>query len=270
MEFPSQILEHWLSTPEVLSRFAVHYQTGQPIPKELVAKIERATTFNQGFDTVEYLASALVDMKLHLAGGTPIDPDAFERDTLKALGMPEEIVMRHRTPQFSHIFAGDGYSAGYYSYLWSDTLTADAWEAFTAPGGPYDPAWRSGCATTSSRSGTPSIPPTPTARSAAGTPGSTPSCASAASRCRRSRRPTDRAGPSPTAIESPGAADENRAGAAEVRACHGATSSRARRPRVSWRSRRPWPPGPRAPPPTSRRPFSSLRIPRGHGCSGTG
>jgi len=140
VEFPSQILEHWLSTPEVLTRFAVHHQTGQPVPPELVEKIVRAKTFNQGFDTVEYAASALVDMKLHLAGAVPIDPDAFERLTLKALGMPEEIVMRHRTPQFSHIFASDGYSAGYYSYLWSDTLTADAWEAFTSAGGPYDPA----------------------------------------------------------------------------------------------------------------------------------
>jgi peptidyl-dipeptidase Dcp len=140
VELPSQILEHWLATPEVLTRFATHFQTGQPIPPELVARIERSETFNQGFETVEYVASALVDMKLHLAGATPIDPDAFERDTLKALGMPEEIVMRHRTPQFSHIFAGDGYSAGYYSYLWSDVLTADAWEAFTGAGGPYDPA----------------------------------------------------------------------------------------------------------------------------------
>jgi peptidyl-dipeptidase Dcp len=138
VEFPSQILEHWLLTPEVLTRFAVHFQSGEPIPPELVAKIEKAKTFNQGFATVEYLASALVDMKLHLAGATPIDPDAFERDTLKALGMPDEIVMRHRTPHFSHLFDSDGYSAGYYSYLWSDTLTADAWEAFTEAGGPYD------------------------------------------------------------------------------------------------------------------------------------
>jgi peptidyl-dipeptidase Dcp len=140
VEFPSQILEHWLPTPEVLTRFAVHYQTGEPIPPDLVAKIERARTFNQGFDTVEYLASALVDMKLHLAGGVPIDPDAFERDTLTALGIPGEIVMRHRTPQFSHVFASDDYSAGYYSYLWSDTLSADAFEAFTEAGGPYDKA----------------------------------------------------------------------------------------------------------------------------------
>ncbi|HEX8821307.1 MAG TPA: M3 family metallopeptidase, partial [Archangium sp.] len=119
VEFPSQLLEHWLSTPEVLNRFALHAQTGQVIPKELVAKIEKAATFNQGFGTVEYLSSALVDMKLHLAGDKTIDPDAFERETLTALGMPKEIVMRHRTPHFSHIFSGDGYSAGYYSYLWS-------------------------------------------------------------------------------------------------------------------------------------------------------
>jgi peptidyl-dipeptidase Dcp len=140
VEFPSQILEHWLLTPEVLTRFAVHFRSAQPIPPELVAKVEKAKTFNQGFDTVEYLASGLVDMKLHLAGATPIDPDAFERDTLKSLAMPEEIVMRHRTPHFGHIFSSDSYSAGYYSYLWSDTLTADAWEAFTGAGGPYDPA----------------------------------------------------------------------------------------------------------------------------------
>jgi peptidyl-dipeptidase Dcp len=138
VEFPSQLLEHWLSTPQVLNRFALHYQTGQPIPPALVQKIEKAATFNQGFATVEYLASALVDMKLHLAAEQTIDPDAFERDTLKALGMPSEIVMRHRTPQFGHVFSGDGYSAGYYSYLWSDTLSADAWEAFTEAGGPYD------------------------------------------------------------------------------------------------------------------------------------
>jgi peptidyl-dipeptidase Dcp len=140
VEFPSQLLEHWLSTPEILDRYALHYQTGKPIPKELVEKIRRADTFNQGFDTVEYLSSALIDMKLHLAGAQTIDPDRFERDTLAALGMPPQIVMRHRTPQFGHVFAGDGYSAGYYSYLWSDTLTADAWEAFTEAGGPWDKA----------------------------------------------------------------------------------------------------------------------------------
>lgn len=138
VEFPSQLLEHWLSTPEVLQRFALHYQTGKPIPKELVAKIEKAATFNQGFATTEYLASALIDMKLHLAGDKKIDADSFERETLEALNMPKELVMRHRTPQFLHIFSSDSYSAGYYSYLWSDVLTADAYGAFTEAGGPYD------------------------------------------------------------------------------------------------------------------------------------
>jgi len=140
VEFPSQLLEHWLSTPQVLNTFALHHQTGKPIPQALVARIEKAATFNQGFGTVEYLSSALVDMKLHLAGDVSIDADAFERDTLKALGMPKEIVMRHRTPQFGHVFASDGYSAGYYSYLWSDTLTADAFEGFTEGKGAYDKA----------------------------------------------------------------------------------------------------------------------------------
>ncbi|MCZ8132553.1 MAG: M3 family metallopeptidase [Steroidobacteraceae bacterium] len=139
VEFPSQVLERWLATPEVLSRFALHYRTGQPIPAELVRKIVATETFNQGFATVEYLASALVDMQLHLAGGTRIDPREFERKTLADLGMPREIVMRHRTPHFQHVFAGDGYSAGYYSYLWSDTISADAYEAFSEAGGPYDP-----------------------------------------------------------------------------------------------------------------------------------
>jgi peptidyl-dipeptidase Dcp len=140
VEFPSQLLEHWLSTPEVLERFAIHERTGKPIPQEIVTKIKRAAAFNQGFRTVEFLASAILDMKLHLAGDTVIDPDRFERETLAALGMPREIVMRHRTPHFNHIFADDGYSAGYYSYLWADTITADAWEAFTEAGGPWDTA----------------------------------------------------------------------------------------------------------------------------------
>jgi peptidyl-dipeptidase Dcp len=138
VEFPSQLLERWLATPEVLNRFAVHFRTGKPMPKALIRKIERAQKFNQGFDTVEYLSGALVDMKAHLATGGPIDAAAFERETLAALGMPREIVMRHRLPHFLHVFAGDGYSAGYYSYLWADTLSADAYEAFTEAGGPYD------------------------------------------------------------------------------------------------------------------------------------
>lgn len=138
VEFPSQLLEHWLSTPEVLNKFAINYKTGKPIPKELVEKIQKASTFNQGFDTTEYLASALVDMKMHLAGDTPIDPDKFEQETLTALNMPKEIVMRHRPTQFRHIFGSDDYSAGYYSYLWSDVHSADAFTAFTEAGGPYE------------------------------------------------------------------------------------------------------------------------------------
>lgn len=138
VEFPSQLLEHWLSTPEVLQNFALHYKTGEPIPQDIVDRIRKASTFNQGFATTEYLASGLVDMKLHLAGEQDIDPDAFEKTTLQELGMPKELVMRHRTPQFAHIFSGDSYSAGYYSYLWSDVLTADAYTAFTEGKGPYD------------------------------------------------------------------------------------------------------------------------------------
>lgn len=140
VEFPSQLNEHWLSTPEVMNQFLVHYETGEPLPQELVNKIKAAKTFNQGFATVEYLMSALVDMKLHLAGGADIDPDAFERETLAAIGAPKEIVMRHRTPQFGHIFSGEGYAAGYYSYLWADSITADAAEAFVEAGSFYDEA----------------------------------------------------------------------------------------------------------------------------------
>ena len=139
VEFPSQILEHWLPTPEVLGRFAVHYRTGEPLPAELLEKIERASNFNQGFATVEYLSSALVDMRLHTSTDPRIDPNAFERETLSELGMPSEIVMRHRLPHFMHLFSSDSYSAGYYSYLWSDALTADAAEAFEQAGGYYDP-----------------------------------------------------------------------------------------------------------------------------------
>ena len=142
VEFPSQLNEHWLPTKQVLSQFAVHYKTGQPIPDALVAKIEKAKTFNQGFKTVEYLGSAIYDMKIHLAAkGQAIDPGQFEKDTMAEIGMPPEIVMRHRPTQFGHIFSGDGYSAGYYDYIWADTLTADAAEAFQeAPGGFYDKA----------------------------------------------------------------------------------------------------------------------------------
>ena len=138
VEFPSQINEHWLETPEILNQFAIHHKTGKPIPQDLLDKIKKASTFNQGFDTVEYLASALMDMKLHLAGSDDIDPDAFERDTLAEMGMPSELPMRHRTPHFMHIFSSDSYSAGYYSYLWADALTADAAERFVEAGSFYD------------------------------------------------------------------------------------------------------------------------------------
>ena len=138
-EFQSQLLERWLSTDEVINQFLVHYKTGAVIPQELVAKIKKAATFNQGFGTTEYLASALMDMKLHLADPENIDIDAFERQTLADLKMPSELPMRHRTPHFGHVFSGEGYATAYYGYIWADVLTADAAEAFQeAPGGFYD------------------------------------------------------------------------------------------------------------------------------------
>lgn len=137
VEFPSQILERWLSTPEVLKTYALNYKTNEPMPESLLAKINKADTFNEGFKTVELISSALIDMKLHMTNDK-VDPDAFEKTTLAALNMPEEIVMRHRTPQFGHIFSSDEYSAGYYSYLWADVICADAYEAFTEAKGPFD------------------------------------------------------------------------------------------------------------------------------------
>jgi peptidyl-dipeptidase Dcp len=138
VEFPSQVLEHWLATPEVLDRFAVHHETGESMPQELVERIERAATFNEGFRTVEYLSGALYDMRIHLVTDREIDPPAFEREIMDEYGMPREIVLRHRPTHFLHVYASDGYSAGYYSYLWSDVLTADTWEAFLEGEGPYD------------------------------------------------------------------------------------------------------------------------------------
>ncbi|MDZ4730611.1 MAG: M3 family metallopeptidase [Xanthomonadales bacterium] len=138
-EFQSQLLERWITTDKVIDQFLVHYQTGEPIPDDLVAKINKAATFNKGFSTTEYLASALMDMKYHTADPDGVDPQAFERDTLTALGLPAEVVMRHRSTQFTHIFSGESYAAGYYGYLWADVLAADAAEAFVeAPGGFYD------------------------------------------------------------------------------------------------------------------------------------
>jgi len=140
-EFQSQLLERWLSTDEVISQFLVHNKTGKPMPASLVAKIKKASTFNQGFDTTEYLASALMDMKLHLADPENIDIDKFERETLAALNMPKELPMRHRTPHFGHVFSGEGYATAYYGYIWADVLTSDASEAFKeAPDGFYDKA----------------------------------------------------------------------------------------------------------------------------------
>ncbi|AEH01781.1 M3 family metallopeptidase [Lacinutrix sp. 5H-3-7-4] len=138
-EFQSQLLERWLSTDQVINQFLVHNKTGEPMPEELVSKIKKASTFNQGFGTTEYLASALMDMKLHLADPENIDIDKFERETLAELNMPKELPMRHRTPHFGHVFSGEGYATAYYGYMWADVLTSDASEAFKeAPGGFYD------------------------------------------------------------------------------------------------------------------------------------
>ena len=138
VEFPSQVMERWLATPQVLNQFALHYQTGEPMPMALVERNNRAATFNEAFSTVETIASALVDMKLHLLENPDIDPKQFEKETLEALKMPKEIVMRHRIPQFGHIFSDDAYAAGYYGYLWADVISADATEAFTEGKGMYD------------------------------------------------------------------------------------------------------------------------------------
>ncbi len=136
-EFQSQLLERWLFTDEVIDNYLVHYKTGEPIPDELVAKIRKAATFNQGFATTEYVASALLDMMYHTVDPDGLDPDAFEKEALAKLNMPGEIVMRHRSPHFGHIFSSEGYSAGYYSYLWADVLTSDAAETFAAADGGY-------------------------------------------------------------------------------------------------------------------------------------
>jgi len=138
VEYPSQVNENWLMTPYILSTYARHYKTGEPIPKALVDKIQASQTFNEGFSTVEYLSSAIVDMKLHNRAEPITDPDRFERETLTEIGMPKEIVMRHRLPQFNHLFSSDAYSAGYYSYLWSETMDADTWAAFEEAGSPWD------------------------------------------------------------------------------------------------------------------------------------
>lgn len=140
VELPSQLYEHWLTVPAVLEKHALHVKTGKPMPKELLDKMLAARTFGAGFATVEFTASALVDMAYHARPDAPAEPLAFETETLEKLAMPDTIAMRHRTPHFSHVFAGDGYSAGYYSYMWSEVLDADAFSAFEETGDPFNPA----------------------------------------------------------------------------------------------------------------------------------
>ncbi|MET0869101.1 MAG: M3 family metallopeptidase [Pseudorhodoplanes sp.] len=140
VELPSQLYEHWFEQPAVLRRFATHYKTGEPMPEEMLAKLLKARTFNQACTTVEYVSSALVDLELHsLENADGLDVTAFERDTLGKLGMPEEIVMRHRPPHFQHIFAGSAYASAYYSYMWSEVLDSDAFRAFEEKGDIFDP-----------------------------------------------------------------------------------------------------------------------------------
>ena len=137
VELPSQLYEHWLEVPEVLGEFATHAKTGEPMPKEMLDKVLGAATFDMGFQTVEYVASALVDLAFH-DGAAPADPMEKQAEVLAEIGMPEAIRMRHATPQFAHVFSGDGYSSGYYSYMWSEVMDADAFEAFEEAGSAFD------------------------------------------------------------------------------------------------------------------------------------
>ena len=139
VELPSQLYEHWLEVPEVLAEFATHAQTGEPMPQVLLDKVLGAATYDMGFSTVEYVASALVDLAFH-EGNAPDDPMQKQAEVLAKIGMPRAIGMRHATPQFAHVFAGDGYSSGYYSYMWSEVMDADAFEAFEEAGDPFDSA----------------------------------------------------------------------------------------------------------------------------------
>jgi peptidyl-dipeptidase Dcp len=141
VELPSQLYEHWLEQPEILRRFARHYETGEPMPDDLLKRVVAARNFNQGFATVEYLASAIVDQDFHsLATTENIDANAFETKALSRIGMPDEIAMRHRPPHFAHVFTGGGYAAAYYSYMWSEVLDADAFGAFKETGDIFEPA----------------------------------------------------------------------------------------------------------------------------------
>ena len=137
VELPSQLYEHWLEVPEVLEKFATHAETGKPMPSDMLKRLLAAGTYDMGFSTVEYLASALVDLDFH-SGAAPADPMAKQTEVLDALGLPHAIRMRHATPQFAHVFSGDGYSSAYYSYMWSEVMDADAFEAFEEAGGAFD------------------------------------------------------------------------------------------------------------------------------------
>jgi len=139
VELPSQLYEHWLEVPEVLGQFATHAKTGEAMPRAMLDKVLGAATFDMGFATVEYVASALVDLAFH-EGAAPADVMAMQRDVLERIGMPPAITMRHATPQFAHVFSGDGYSSGYYSYMWSEVMDADAFQSFEEASGPFDPA----------------------------------------------------------------------------------------------------------------------------------
>jgi peptidyl-dipeptidase Dcp len=138
VELPSQLYEHWLEVPEVLAKFAIHAETGKAMPEALLKKVLGAATYDMGFSTVEYVASALVDLEFH-DGAAPADPMARQNEILGGLGMPHAITMRHATPHFAHVFSGDGYSSGYYSYMWSEVMDADAFEAFEEAGSAFDP-----------------------------------------------------------------------------------------------------------------------------------
>ncbi len=139
VELPSQLYEHWLEVPQVLAEFATHAETGHPMPRDMLEKVLGAANFDQGFQTVEYVASALVDLAFH-RGAAPADPMAMQQKVLEGLGMPKQIAMRHATPHFAHVFAGDGYSSGYYSYMWSEVMDADAFAAFEESGDAFDPS----------------------------------------------------------------------------------------------------------------------------------
>jgi peptidyl-dipeptidase Dcp len=138
VELPSQLYEHWLEVPEVLERYATHVETGEPMPPEMLDRLLKATTYDMGFQTVEYVASALVDLAFH-EGAPPGDLMAAQAEVLEGLGMPRAITMRHASPHFAHVFSGDGYSSGYYSYMWSEVMDADAFASFEEAGGAFDP-----------------------------------------------------------------------------------------------------------------------------------